>query len=639
MGVAKGREFVLPEGDSTIMQRVRSVVFIVGLTMLLLSITLITFSLSQTADAQMSLPANHPEISDIQMQAYSGGAIITATLNDLFLPGTQPGDLADDVAPPNTCRACHAGYNPPETEQLETWHAWSGSMMSQAARDPVFWAALDIANADVENAGSYCIRCHAPQAWLEGRGAPDGSQIAGDDFEGVQCEVCHRLVDPVYSTENPDRDLIVLAGISPSVTVTGSGSIIMDPDDERRGPFDLQPDWGFNPHGSIGLDWPLVSPYHQEAMLCGSCHDISNPLLSWNPGTQTYELNAPDAPAPDLSQVFPVERTYSEWLLSSYNSPQGVFAPEFGGNRQYVSTCQDCHMRDITGAAGTVGGNSVVREDQPLHDMSGANTWVPQIIPLHPVFSETFTFDPARAEALEDGIDRARYMLQNAATLEVDLDDGILSVTVINETGHKLPTGYAEGRRMWLQVEGFDIAGNLVYQSGAYDVSTGVLAGYGTDPTLQVYEIKQGMTQAWADQIGFPGGETFHFLLNNMTVVDNRLPPRGYVYNAFLAAGAPPFTNGAPDPTLYADGQYWDTVQYAVPANVAYGQVRLLYQTASLEYIEFLRDNNPNQGDPNNNGQILYDLWTQTGRSAPELMAAQFFPEPTFLPVISNPDD
>ena len=621
------------------MQRVRSVVLIVGLTMLLLSITLITFSLSQTAEAQVELPDNHPPISQAQMQAYNGGAVITATLNDFFQPGTQPGDLNIEVTEANQCRACHAGYNPPETEDQETWHAWQGSMMAQSARDPLFWAALDIANADVENAGVYCIRCHVPKAWLEERGAPDGSQIAGDDFEGVQCEVCHRMVDPVYTSDNPIRDQTVLAGISPSVTVTGSASYIIDPDDERRGPFDLEDDWPFNPHGSLGLDWPLVSPYHQEAMLCGACHDISNPLLSWNPATETYELNDPDAPAPDLSQVFPVERTYSEWLLSTYNSPQGVYAPQFGGNKPYVSTCQDCHMRDITGAAGAIGNNSVIREDQPLHDMSGANTWVPTIIPLHPVFSETFNVDPIRLEALEDGIDRARYMLQNAATLDVNLEDGTLTVTVFNETGHKLPTGYAEGRRMWIQVEGYDINGNLVYESGAYDPATGILTGYGTDPTLQVYEIKQGMTEDWAQQIGFPGGETFHFLLNNTTIIDNRIPPRGYVYAAFLAAGAPPFTDGAPDPDLYADGQYWSTIEYTVPANVAYGQVRLLYQTASLEYIEFLRDNNPNQGDPNNNGQILYDLWTQTGRSAPEIMAAKFFPEPEFLPIITNPDD
>lgn len=49
--------------------------------------------------------------------------------------------------------------------------------------------------------------------------------------------------------------------------------------------------------------------------------------------------------------------------------------------------------------------------------------------------------------------------------------------------------------------------------------------------------------------------------------------------------------------------------------------VRLLYQTTSSEYIDFLKDNTPFPGDPNNRGEILYDLWLQTDRSRPELMA------------------
>ena len=60
--------------------------------------------------------------------------------------------------------------------------------------------------------------------------------------------------------------------------------------------------------------------------------------------------------------------------------------------------------------------------------------------------------------------------------------------------------------------------------------------------------------------------------------------------------------------------------------------MRLLYQTASKEYIEFLRDNNPNAGY--NNGQILYDLWQQTNMSAPEVMAEIQFGTMVYLPLI-----
>ena len=42
-----------------------------------------------------------------------------------------------------------------------------------------------------------------------------------------------------------------------------------------------------------------------------------------------------------------------------------------------------------------------------------------------------------------------------------------LAIKVTNLTGHKLPTGYSEGRRMWLNVQVRDANGGLVFESGA----------------------------------------------------------------------------------------------------------------------------------------------------------------------------
>ena len=132
-------------------------------------------------------------------------------------------------------------------------------------------------------------------------------------------------------------------------------------------------------------------------------------------------------------------------------------------------------MRDVTAVAGDVFRQHLVRDDMPLHDLTGVNTWVPQIIPQHPVFSATFTAEPERVEALEAGIKRARAMLQNAATVSAVRKGNDLSVTIVNQSGHKLPSGYVEGRRMWLQVEGYDVNGDLIYASGTYTEATGVL--------------------------------------------------------------------------------------------------------------------------------------------------------------------
>jgi hypothetical protein len=251
---------------------------------------------------------------------------------------------------------------------------------------------------------------------------------------------------------------------------------------------------------------------------------------------------------------------------------------------------------------------------------------VPQILPLHPIFSSTYTGTvqaKVRAQALMSGTLRARYMLQNTATLSAARLGDTLVVTVTNESGHKLPTGYVEGRRMWLQVTGYDISGTVVYTSGAYNVATGELSGYHADPNLKVYEALHGLSADVAAQLGLPPGPSFHFMLNNVIVCDNRIPPRGYNFAAFAAAGAAPYANGRPNSTLYNDGQYWDTTLYDLPNDVVTGTVRLMHQIAAKEYIEFLRDKNPN--GPDNNGDILYDLWQQTERSRPEVLATATF--------------
>ncbi len=153
-----------------------------------------------------------------------------------------------------------------------------------------------------------------------------------------------------------------------------------------------------------------------------------------------------------------------------------------------------------------------------------------------------------------------------------------------------------------------------------------------------MYEAEQGLTASWAAQLGKSDGPSFHFALNNQVVNDNRIPPKGYDFETFHAAGAAPYTDGNPDPGMYAEGQFWDTTVYQLPDGVVRGTVRLLYQTASKEYIEFLRENNPYDG--NNNGEILFDLWERSGRSRPEIMVERTFAGNSgrqFLPAIQRP--
>jgi hypothetical protein len=93
---------------------------------------------------------------------------------------------------------------------------------------------------------------------------------------------------------------------------------------------------------------------------------------------------------------------------------------------------------------------------------------------------------------------------------------------------------------------------------------------------------------------------------------DNRIPPRGFT-NAKLIEVQSPVVGAT-----YADGQNWDETVYDCPAGTDKVEARLYYQTASKEYIEFLRDENYT----NSKGQDMYNLWASHGKSTPELMAS-----------------
>ncbi|HPF71943.1 MAG TPA: FlgD immunoglobulin-like domain containing protein, partial [Candidatus Krumholzibacteria bacterium] len=219
--------------------------------------------------------------------------------------------------------------------------------------------------------------------------------------------------------------------------------------------------------------------------------------------------------------------------------------------------------------------------------------------------------DPVELQA---GKVRAQAMLTLAATLEVTADnrDGRLGVNVrvTNETGHKLPSGYPEGRRSWLNVKAFDAGDNLVYESGAYDAATGELVH---DADAKIYHIEPGISTRLAGVLGLEAGPSFHFALNDTVYLDNRIPPRGFTNAAFTAVQSPPVAYA------YADGQYWDDTHYTLPDGAVRVEAVLWYQTTSKEYVEFLRDNNT----VDDMGQRLYDAWATTGRSAPVAMAQQ----------------
>jgi Putative metal-binding motif/Bacterial Ig domain len=515
------------------------------------------------------------------------GGIVPTTLRDFDQPGSQPLE-AGILNSPEACAVCHGNYD----SAVEPFFNWQGSMMSQASRDMLFEANMVIANQDAPDSGDLCLRCHLSRGWLMGRSVPtDGSQMLSTDGIGVSCDFCHRLVDPFYAPENPDQDLDILAALRFPASDFGNGMATIDPTGARRGPF-VDADSGHP---------VLVSPFHREAALCGTCHDVSNPAFQKG-GSGNYVPNAFDTRASSFSAhtLGPVERTYSEWFYSEYNTLGGVYAPQFGGNRDYVATCQDCHMRDVTGQG--CNQSPPVRSDLPLHDQTGGSTWLPGLL------SSLYPGDPEVDEdALQAGIARARYMLQNAAKLSVVKEDTNLRVTITNNTGHKLPTGYPEGRRIWINVRFYDTSMALISESGAYNAATGLLSH---DPEVKIYETEPGLDEVTAPLVGVDPGPSFHFVLNDKIFKDNRIPPRGFTNAAYAGFG------GVPVGYSYANGQYWDDTLYEIPSGAFSAQVTLYYQSTSKEFVEFLRDENTT----NNKGQEVYDLWSANAKCPPEIM-------------------
>ncbi len=530
-------------------------------------------------------------------------AAVSTTLDDFTLSGSQPNQSGTIPIPGCTCHGNVSNDYEPEFN-------WMGGMMSHAARDPLWSAAMAIAEQDAAFSGDLCIRCHSPKAWLEGRSVPtDGSAMTVDDRSSVNCEFCHRMVRPFpqgtnpyagnadYTTGTYPRDTTYLRRLSQRVIHTGNGMYAVDSIDTRRGP---------RPLSTVSPAHPAYySPFHRDAALCGTCHDVSNPAFTRvvdDDSNSTYILNDLDTPPASMSphDQFPVERTYSEWSKSAYNSTTGIYAPQFGGTKSYVATCQDCHMRDVNGMLTK---SKPTRTDLALHDQTGGNTFTPRLVKAK--YGTEIT--PA---ALDSGIGRARYMLRNAATLEVFDELPNIRVRVTNQTGHKLPSGYPEGRRIWLNVRFYNSGDALIEEKGTYEASTGMLDKAST----KVYEIKLGMTPDIASATGRANesdGSSFHFVLNNTVVKDNRIPPRGFTNQAFRQIQSPPVN------ATYADGQYWDDTVFPVPAEAHHYVVRLYYQTISNEYVTFLRDANTT----NALGDTLYALWEAHGRSTPEMMA------------------
>ncbi len=470
------------------------------------------------------------------------------------------------------------------------------------------------------------------------------------------------------------------------------------------------------------------SKFQRDVDYCGSCHDVSNPVvgdLALNHGAQAT------APAVVSSGVLGgpvedkaafnnppyaygiIERTFSEYKASAFPTTRvgdfnslptdlkvaggsldvtyqaaimaaseaqehGGIAGDYADGTPRFFSCQSCHMRPVE-SAGADKNDVEIRKDLPSHDHTGGNYWFADITKYQDNkgtlrLGGDLTADQITALGL--GQLRAIGHLQQAASLQVSGD----TLKVVNLTGHKLISGYPEGRRMWVNIKWYDGDDVLLREDGAYGAIGATVANPSGGPDINVesildmdgsntriYEAHYAVTRAWATTIEalhgsdfalsydrFSGDvectvgdfllddndpakkdacagnylDTFHFTLNNYVSKDNRIPPYGMSYDIAQKR------NTLPSPVdQYGGGttgstyNYWDEIALNPPLSADHARIELLYQGTSWEYIQFLNlANNQQNAFLGQEGVNMLDAWLNATTSMDPLQRTMVAP-------------
>jgi hypothetical protein len=480
--------------------------------------------------------------------------------------GTEPGDLTlPGFVGADACGQCHGGGVDGDRSFLAT-DSWAGTMMANAARDPVFFAALTIANQDSPGVGTYCLRCHASLGYVRGHAAPDGSALDAIDKQGVGCEVCHRArTSPV-----PDDPFLL-----------GDAQLVYDDSPIYDGPFDDAKSPAHDAVADEALDDPR---------LCGQCHLVTNP-----------GIHLRDASGNDTGIAFPLDTTFTEWAASEFATPGATF-----------QGCTDCHMPKKKEPAPIVSiPGSKARDDLRMHAAVGGNLWGIQAVRAKETeraaaFSAAFDLAEQRtgeslAQAVKVTLSGAPAALTAGASFQV-------KVRVENLTGHKFPTGYAESRRAWIALTLVDAAMKETPLAGGYDEVTGQIQAA---PATRIYRAVPGR---WD---GTKGEAEEHVVLHDMILADTRIPPRGFHADATtMPAGVIDFEDGQGGFHAYDEATFTLTAPDGV-AGAATLEARVYYQAMTREHLSFLVSANTTDG----RGTELQGIYDATGKAAPVLAA------------------
>ncbi|HML15308.1 MAG TPA: hypothetical protein VK456_18530 [Xanthobacteraceae bacterium] len=571
---------------------------------------------------------------------------------------------------------------------ISPYATWRTSPMGLSGRDPIFYAQLasegEFHPASAAKLQDACLGCHGiggqrqfaidrfaaskrcdpflrPRVDVEPRdqSARDSHAAAYGALarDGVTCNACHQMAltaaERTKYAGEPQNACIAerQAFLTPDqkgFARTFTGSFFMASPSVIYGPFE-------NPKPAAMKHAIGIAPEHnaqiRSSELCGSCHVVHLPVLHRDKTVgYVYE-----------------QTTYAEWAFSAYRTgttPDGNLP---GGAGARAKSCQDCHMGNLAADGAPLRSkiagiqeygifpqaeHTLPPKDIDLerhegfarHTLVGLNLFLTKMAQQFPDVLGIPTQDPMLtkegvdpSKATERAIlDQAKKRTAEVRIDSVDTDAGVLSatVTVVNDTGHKFPSGVAF-RRAFLEFRVLDANGNTLWASGRTN-NLGIIVDENNkaidgelrrdrncapvdatkhQPHYQMIE-RQAQAQIYEELVAAPadvatpvcgsgatsaGPLTTSFLSLCVKVKDNRILPHGFLplsertaiaaalgADAALAAEAGPHgVDGDPD---YRSGGA-DTLVYRVPLAPLAGdpasvEATLYYQATPPYYLQ-----------------------------------------------------
>ncbi|HEY1812514.1 MAG TPA: multiheme c-type cytochrome [Kofleriaceae bacterium] len=314
----------------------------------------------------------------------------------------QPKDPIAELEDPSTCMACHPQH----------YTQWSGSMHAYASQDPVFVAMNNRGQREAQ-LGTFCAQCHVPMAVADGRTDFtnfDPTQLSPAE-DGITCFFCHNVK---------------------AVTADHNNGLELAMDQTMRGGAQNPAD---TPAHDSEFDPTLMASQTNQSTMCGSCHDVVTP------------------------GGVALERTYTEWqsTIFAMNDPQ-KFLPV---------TCSGCHMISSTGVIAQGPGLNVGTRTDGFHDHTLAA--IDTAISPFPDGSD-------QQNEIQTELEGAIAIVGPTPTgggaapggiCVVPENGGELTVRVDSfQIGHDYPSGAAQDRRAWLEVNAYDGSGAVLLTSG-----------------------------------------------------------------------------------------------------------------------------------------------------------------------------